>query len=199
MIKFFKSPVAQFAVFVIAVLAYSLATGTSAEVILKQYLSEEEVPLPISSTVPVPMMNPAVKGVQTATDSATYVVSEVIDGDTIRLSTGETLRYIGIDTPETKHPTKGKQCFGEEASTFNEQLVLGKTITLEKDVSETDRYGRLLRYVWLDGVMVNQTLVAAGYAHASPYPPDIKYQSLLDTTEKEAEGAGRGLWSECEV
>jgi micrococcal nuclease len=199
-IRFFKSPVSQFAVFVIAVLIYSLATGASAESIINEYFIDAPFPSPSASLLPspTPEIIPAVQGAHISSESA-YVVSEVIDGDTIRLSTGETLRYIGIDTPETKHPTKGKQCFGEEASTFNEELVLGRTVTLEKDISETDRYGRLLRYVWLDGVLVNQTLVAAGYAHATPYPPDVKYQNLLDATEKEAEAEGRGLWGSCLV
>jgi len=74
-------------------------------------------------------------------------VTHVVDGDTIELSTGEIVRYIGVDTPETKHPTKPVQCFGKEASAYNSSLVLGKTVILTKDISETDRYGRLLRYV----------------------------------------------------
>lgn len=176
--------------FVITVIVYSVATGSSIEAVLSEVLIDE----PISTPQPVNL--PSVQGIQIASDSA-YVVSEVIDGDTIRLSSGETVRYIGIDTPETRHPQKGKECFGSEASKFNEDLVLGKTVQLEKDVNETDRYGRLLRYVWLDGVMINQTLVAGGYAHATPYPPDVKYQSLLDTAEKEAREASRGLWSSC--
>jgi micrococcal nuclease len=164
----------------------------SIESILQDTLIEESVesPSPVATNIP------AVQGVSIATGSA-FVVSEVIDGDTIRLSTGETVRYIGIDTPETRHPQKGKECFGSEASRFNEDLVLGKTVQLEKDVSETDRYGRLLRYVWLDGILVNQTLVAAGYAQASAYPPDIKYQGLFDVAEAEARENNRGLWGVC--
>lgn len=190
--KFFKSPVAQFAVFVLGVIVYSVLTGVSIESVLLDTLSQEsaEVATPAAKNMP------SVQGVSIATGSA-FVVSEVIDGDTIRLSTGETVRYIGIDTPETKHPQKGIECFGKEASRFNEDLVLGKTVRLEKDVSETDRYGRLLRYVWLDGVMVNQTLVAAGYAHASTYPPDVKYQDVFDVAEKEAMENNRGLWGIC--
>ena len=86
------------------------------------------------------------------------------------------VRYIGIDTPETVHPTRGEEPYGREASTRNRELVMGETIYLEKDVSETDRHGRLLRYVWLDGeTMVNAALVAEGYAQVSTYPPDVKY------------------------
>jgi len=73
------------------------------------------------------------------------------------------VRYIGIDTPETFHPTRGEQPYGKEASARNKELVGGRTVYLEKDISETDRYGRLLRYVWLeDGTMVNGALVADG-------------------------------------
>lgn len=126
------------------------------------------------------------------------VVQRVVDGDTIVLVDGRTVRYIGIDTPETKHPTKGVQCFGPEASSKNSQLVLGKTIQLEKDVSETDRYGRLLRYVWLEGRLINEQLVAEGYAQASSYPPDIARQQQLLQAEKNAREANLGLWSSCQ-
>lgn len=134
-----------------------------------------------------------------ADDVESAVVSRVIDGDTIELSDGRTVRYIGIDTPEIKHPQKGKECFGSEASLKNEQLVLGKTVYLHKDISETDRYGRLLRYVWLDDTqMVNQVLVEEGFAYASSYPPDIAFQEQLIDAQAQAQANGVGLWSACE-
>ncbi len=123
------------------------------------------------------------------------LVVRVIDGDTIELDSGQKVRYIGIDTPETKHPTKSLECYGEEASKKNRELVEGKVVQLEKDVSETDRYGRLLRYVYVDGEMVNELLVREGYARASSYPPDIKYQDFFRSAESQAQQAGRGLWS----
>lgn len=90
------------------------------------------------------------------------IVERVIDGDTIVLSDGNTVRYIGIDTPEI-HPKA--ECFGTEAKTHNTELVLGKSVSLTKDVSETDTYNRLLRYVYLeDGTFVNEALVRNGYA-----------------------------------
>src|SRR3990167_5088556 len=76
-------------------------------------------------------------------------VVRAVDGDTIKLETGQTVRYIGIDAPELHHPKKRLQCFGKEASDKNKELVEGKLVRLEKDVSETDRYWRLLRYVYL--------------------------------------------------
>lgn len=125
-------------------------------------------------------------------------ISSVIDGDTVKLSDGRILRYIGVDTPETVDPRRPVQCFGNEASHYNKLLVTGKTVYLEKDVSETDRFGRLLRYVYLQsGEMVNEMLVREGYAQSSAYPPDIKYQQQLDTLEIEARDNNIGLWSSC--
>lgn len=124
-------------------------------------------------------------------------VARVVDGDTIILSTGETVRYIGIDTPETKDPRKDVQCFGQEAAQKNKELVAGKTVVLEKDISETDRYGRLLRYVYVEGKLVNKTLVEEGYARASSYPPDVKYQEEFTFSEKQAQEQRKGLWEKC--
>lgn len=130
----------------------------------------------------------------------TYKVTRVVDGDTIQLESGQKLRYIGIDTPETVHPTKEDGCFGKEASDFNKQLIEGKEVRLEKDVSETDRYGRLLRYVYLDDIFVNEYLVKEGYAVSSSYPPNVKYQEKLDEAERFARENGNGLWGEaCEL
>ncbi len=136
-----------------------------------------------------------------ATDSAnqkqTIKVTKVIDGDTIEIEGGQKVRYIGIDTPETKHPTKGIQCFGKQASAKNKELVDGKEITMEKDVSETDRYGRLLRFVYVGGIFINDYLVREGYAHASTYPPDVKLAEQFELAEQEARENNRGLWNDC--
>ncbi len=122
-------------------------------------------------------------------------VAKVTDGDTITLEDGRKVRYIGIDTPETKHPTKDVQCFGQSASQRNTELVMDQEIWLEKDISETDRYGRLLRYVWLNGVLINQLLLAEGFAQMSTYPPDVKYQAAFSETEKAAREQQLGLWN----
>lgn len=139
-----------------------------------------------------------VLGVAAADTLEQVVVQRVVDGDTIELSDGRRVRYIGIDTPETKHPNKGKQCFGVEASERNQALVTGKTVFLEKDVSETDRYGRLLRYIWLDGRLINELLVAEGYAVSSSYPPDISRQQQFVIAERTARENKRGLWDYCQ-
>src|SRR5436309_10865554 len=109
-------------------------------------------------------------------------VTRVVDGDTIHVEVGGKdyrLRYIGIDTPETVDPRRPVGCFGAEASERNRQLVEGRTVGLEKDVSETDSFGRLLRYVWVEDQMVNEALVEEGYALAAPYPPDVRYSGVF--------------------
>jgi len=124
-------------------------------------------------------------------------VTRVVDGDTIDVLMGDTVyrvRYIGVDTPETVDPRRPVGCYGREASERNRDLVEGNTVELEKDVSETDDFGRLLRYVWVDGEMVNATLVREGYAVAATYPPDVKYQELFLSLQREARDAGLGLW-----
>lgn len=121
-------------------------------------------------------------------------VVRVIDGDTIEIEGGFKVRYIGIDAPES---TTSLECFGRESTNFNRQLVEGRIVELEKDVSETDKYGRLLRYVYIDEIFANRHLIGQGYAHASSYPPDIKYQDNLVNAEQEARENNRGLWSGC--
>lgn len=121
-------------------------------------------------------------------------VRKVIDGDTIALTDGRALRYIGIDTPETGGGRTTVECFSAESTARNRQLVEGKQVRLERDVSETDRYGRMLRYVYLGDVFVNEVLVRDGYATAYAYPPDVKYQDRFRAAEAEARTARRGLW-----
>ncbi len=131
-----------------------------------------------------------------ATDSAKIVVSHVTDGDTIRIQSGEKVRLIGIDTPETVDPRRAVGCFGKQASEFTTTELLNQEVVLEKDVSETDKYGRLLRYVWVDGVLFNELLVRQGYGYAISYPPDVKYQDRFKAAQALAQKEKLGLWSE---
>ena len=120
----------------------------------------------------------------------------VVDGDTIRVlidGTEYRVRYIGIDTPEI-HPTHGVEPFGPEASQANSDLVEGKTVWLEKDVSETDRYGRLLRYVYVDDLMVNEELLRRGLAKVVTFPPDVKYIDCFLEIQRAAQEAEVGMW-----
>ena len=123
-------------------------------------------------------------------------VINVVDGDTIKIEGSQVVRYIGIDTPETVHPSKPIQCYGKEASDKNKELVEGKEVKLEKDVSETDKYGRLLRYIWLGDMLVNEYLVREGYAQSSSYPPDVKYQDRFVEAQKQAREEKKGLWGD---
>lgn len=128
-----------------------------------------------------------------------YLVTRVIDGDTIELANGKIVRYIGIDSPETVHPNKPVGCFGREASNKNKELVLNQKVRLESDITDRDKYNRLLRYVFLqDETFVNYELVIAGFATNYTYPPDVKYQDRFLTAENEARNNIRGLWgAEC--
>lgn len=115
-------------------------------------------------------------------------VTQVIDGDTIVIEGGYHVRYIGIDAPEKDEP------YYLEAKQANEELVEGKKVRLEKDISNKDKYGRLLRYVYVDGTFVNAEMVRQGYACAKAYLPDVKYQVYLEAMEKEARQAKKGSW-----
>lgn len=129
-------------------------------------------------------------------------VVKVVDGDTIHVLVGgrrEKVRYIGIDTPETHHPTKPVQCFGRAAAAFNARLVGGERVRLVGDVEERDRFGRLLAYVYRasDGLFVNAELARLGYARPLTIPPDVRHAARFAAISRQARQAGRGLWSAC--
>lgn len=160
-------------------------------------------PAPTATTLPEPTATtaPTARALPTATPAPTLIeaqVIEVVDGDTIRVSIGGqeyTVRYIGIDTPETSHPVVGQERLGEDAAEANRQLVEGQTVYLEYDVSPTDQYGRLLAYVYLaDGHMVNEELVRLGYAASQAYPPDTKHQDRLDAAQVGARSQTINIW-----
>ncbi len=131
-----------------------------------------------------------------------FVVTRIVDGDTIVVEGDKKVRMIGVNTPETVDPRRSVQCFGKEASDFTKKLLEGKKVRLEKDVSETDKYGRLLRFVYLIGddgreLFVNYELVAQGYARVSTFPPDVSRVDQFLLAEKNARDAKRGLWNAC--
>jgi micrococcal nuclease len=149
------------------------------------------------SPSPTPTNTPEVTTSPVEDNLPKVKVTKVIDGDTIEIEGGERVRYIGVDTPETVDPRRGVQCYGAQASDENKKLVEGKIVRLEKDVSETDKFGRLLRYVWVDNLLINDYLVENGFAHSSSYPPDIKYQSMFAESEAAARQKRLGLWAAC--
>lgn len=136
------------------------------------------------------------------TERATVV--RVVDGDTIVIDRGlgeERVRYIGVDTPETVAPGSPVEWMGPEASAANRALVEGRDVVLERDVSDTDSFGRLLRYVWIEDsasatgwTFVNLVLLAQGFAQMVTYPPDVRYVDLYVSAQRIAREQGRGLW-----
>ncbi len=133
----------------------------------------------------------------------TFQVDKVVDGDTIKIIIGDqkqTVRLLGIDTPEVVDPRKTVQCFGKQASEKTKALVMGKIVVLESDPTQgdQDKYGRLLRYVYLeDGTFINDVLVREGYAHEYTYQSKpYKYQEQFIDAEKEAQEQKKGLWAD---
>lgn len=132
---------------------------------------------------------------------AGYKVVSVVDGDTVKVSINgvtETTRIIGINTPETVDPRKEVECFGKEASNKAKEMLSRKTVTLEIDSSqgERDKYGRLLRYVFLaDGTDFGKFMIASGYAYEYTYSTPYKYQSAYKSAQAIAETNKLGLWS----
>ena len=129
-------------------------------------------------------------------------VLRLVDGDTIHVQVNghvEKVRYIGVNTPEIHHPRKGEEPGGRDAREVNRRLVEGRSVRLEPDVQQRDRYGRLLAYVWVrreDGgeVMVNAELVRLGYAQVMTIPPNVRYTNTFLALQRQARDGHRGLW-----
>lgn len=158
-------------------------------------------PLPTITTLSSPLFETTSSATQGITGEQ-VVVSRVVDGDTIELQNGKTVRLIGIDTPETVDPRRPVGCFGKEASNETKNLLTGRIVVLQKDISQTDKYGRLLRFVFLplengQTLFVNDYLVREGFARARVYPPDRKFESRFLEAEEKAKTHKKGLWGQC--
>jgi len=182
--------IAGIAVLFVAVIIISSRGQTQEQIQKSDSKPQEQVNVvTTSSPVPTKQLN-------------LYAVSSVIDGDTIQVvidGKKETLRLIGIDTPETVDPRKPVQCFGKEASAKAKSLLTGKSVGLEADPTqgERDKYQRLLRYVFLeDGTNFNKLMISEGYAHEYTYNTPYKYQSEFKQAQKEAEASKVGLWAD---
>ncbi len=165
---------------------------------------------PLPSPTPTPHI---VTDIPIATSSAVAgvegeqaLVTRVVDGDTIVVlltdTQERTVRFIGMDTPETVDPKRPVGCFGKEASDETKNLLSNKVVILQPDVSATDKYGRILRYVFLpleggQTLFVNDYLVREGFAKVLTYPPDVKYNEQLREAEREAKQQKKGLWGRC--
>ena len=127
-------------------------------------------------------------------------VDHVVDGDTIVLANGDSVRYIGIDTPEEFDSRKPVQCFAKEAAARNKELIGSNDIKFYKDISTTDKYGRWLGFVYLpDGTFVNLEMVKEGYGFAYPYPPDNSKAAEFKAAQDYAKQNKLGLWAVCTV
>jgi micrococcal nuclease len=128
-------------------------------------------------------------------------VVAVLDGDTIvvRAADGRdtTVRLLGVDTPETRHPTRPVECFGPEASAYTRQRLLGRRVALTYDVERRDRYGRDLAFVSLDGARFNDELLRLGYARLLVIPPNGDHARAMLRETLAARAARRGLWEAC--
>ena len=127
------------------------------------------------------------------------LVVRIVDGDTIDVRLGERVekvRYIGVNTPEVHHPSKGQEPGGREAAVVNRELVNGRRVRLELDAQARDRHGRLLAYVWVEETMVNAELLRRGFAQVMTVPPNVRHQTLFLPLQRDARAAGRGLWGE---
>lgn len=159
-------------------------------------------PVPTSATTPSQAAIDCDLGPEGAAEEAT--VTRIVDGDTIHVDIdGQEfrVRYIGLDAPEVERDNNPGEPFGNEATEFNRDFVEDQLVVLERDVSDTDQFGRLLRYVWLpsDGEcsleMVNVLLAAQGMADVKRYPPDTRWQDVLQEAENAARDADLGIWA----
>ncbi len=125
-----------------------------------------------------------------------YVVKKVIDGDTIELDSGETVRYLGIDAPEMYKKEGGTEFYARDATRANRRLVFMKKVRLEFDVEKKDHYGRVLAYVFVKDQFINGELVKQGFAKAHVKPPNTKYRDLLVGYQQKAMEQEKGLWQE---
>lgn len=162
-------------------------------------LPAKNLPVPLPNTETTIATNSAALGIE----EQGIMVTEVVDGDTIKLETGETVRMVGIDTPETVDPRRPVGCFGKEASNETKALLTNKRVILQKDITDKDKYGRILRLVYLsldDGSMlfINDYLVREGFAKNYKYPPDIKFEERFKKAEDEARRNKKGMWGKCD-
>ena len=140
-------------------------------------------------------------GAQRRTATAEYTVVAVTDGDTIEVvgpdGDHDRVRLLGVDTPETKHPTEPVGCFGPEATAYTTHRLAGRSVRLESDVETRDQYGRRLAYVIVDGERFNDELLRRGYAELLVIDPNHAHARTMLRAELEAKRDGRGLWGAC--
>ena len=149
------------------------------------FISREILPLPYHPIVFTPNISPTPSHTE-------FTVAEVLDGDTIRIDTGELVRYHGIDAPEKN------EMYGQSATKHNKEYVLGKTVRLEYDYQNQDQYGRILAYVWMDETFINEKMIEEGYAtfYTIPKTRKLKYADRLQNAQQWAKDHHNGMWIE---
>ena len=156
----------------------------------KQYGYLDRLQAFLDTVVPVPATQTVTVG------EGEILVERVVDGDTLVLSDGEKIRLIGIDTPETVHPSKQVEPFGPEASSFTKRAVEGKAVQLRFYRNKRDRYQRLLAYVYIGDWCLNEALIRAGYSECiTKYPFDKAMKQQFEAAERDAKLNRRGIWS----
>jgi micrococcal nuclease len=157
----------------------------------------------VAAVVALPAGERLARPLAAAAERAPCRVVRVFDGDTIAVrcsGRADHVRYIGINAPETRHPTRGEEPGGREATAANVRLVGGRTVRLETDVQVRDVHDRLLAYVWVrepggGEVMANARMLALGYARLMTIPPNVRHVKQFVEIQQEARRSGRGLWS----
>lgn len=152
-------------------------------------------PSPPASGAPAPADQPVFSTPDTGAESITASVKYVIDGDTIVLTNGRHVRYTGIDTPELNSSSPAEKTLAQQAKALNERLVGGQTVRLELDRDKTDKYGRLLAYVWVGDRFINGELVASGLARAKDYGSKLRRWNELTALEAQARQKRLGIWA----
>jgi len=150
--------------------------------------ASEEVETEVKPASSATVISGSTTKVEEFTDEYATVTS-IVDGDTLDIDSGERIRLVCVDTPE-----RGENYY-EEAKDRLSELVLNEEVRLEKDTTERGKYGRLLRYIWLDDELISEVLVEEGLAKAYRYPPDEKYCDRIEAAEDRAKEKGLGIWS----
>ncbi len=195
--------ISALAAVIIALLAVLFPSQLTQPSESQQHTQITSSPLPTSAPQATSSGEPAVLSAQTATPAGgLYAVTKVVDGDTIKVALDdriETVRLMGINTPETVDPRRSVECMGKEASAFARQLMDGALVRLEKDPTQgdRDRYGRLLRFVFLpDGMDVGKALLLAGFAQESLYSSKPhRYRTEYLSAQATAQVGQKGLWN----
>lgn len=157
--------------------------------------------IPDVPSLPISLPTVAIQPPGFPANAVPAAVTRVVDGDTIEVRLNglpDRVRFVGVNAPETSGQA---ECYAREAAAYVDRLLpYGAQVGLERDISDRDQFGRLLRYIWLaDGRLLNVLLVSEGYAQSSSFPPDVRYQDQILSAQRSARESGKGLWGSCQI